>query len=276
MKKKNVLLPVAVAAAVMLSACGASNSTEPAASSEAVSSSAVESEAASAVEEKPEATEAPAPAAESVAEEVDVGGPYPATTDWDEYAVVDYYFEETDETVPMLIETNADHTKYNTLFDFFGDKQEMSFSVNGDELTVENDLTGFIGKDVEKISTFINENVTDWAPISADGAAATAAAGDEVDVGGPYPATTNWDEYTVVDYYFAETDETVPMLIETNADHTKFETLFGFFGDKQDMSFSVNGDDLTVDDDLTGFIGKDVEKIYTFIQENVTEWTPIA
>ena len=176
----------------------------------------------------------------------------------------------------MLIETNADHTKYNTLFDFFGDKQEMSFSVNGDELTVENDLTGFIGKDVEKISTFINENVTDWAPISADGAAATAAAGDEVDVGGPYPATTNWDEYTVVDYYFAETDETVPMLIETNADHTKFETLFDFFGDKQDMSFSVNGDDLTVDDDLTGFIGKDVEKIYTFIQENVTEWTPIA
>ena len=276
MKKKNVLLPVAVAAAVMLSACGASNSTEPAASSEAVSSSAVESEAASAVEEKPEATEAPAPAAESVAEEVDVGGPYPATTDWDEYAVVDYYFEETDETVPMLIETNADHTKYNTLFDFFGDKQEMSFSVNGDELTVENDLTGFIGKDVEKISTFINENVTDWAPISADGAAATAAAGDEVDVGGPYPATTNWDEYTVVDYYFAETDETVPMLIETNADHTKFETLFDFFGDKQDMSFSVNGDDLTVDDDLIGFIGKDVEKIYTFIQENVTEWTPIA
>ena len=39
---------------------------------------------------------------------------------------------------------------------------------------------------------------------------------------------------------------------------------------------AVNGDELTVENDLTGFIGKDVEKIYTFIQENVTEWTPIA
>lgn len=141
----------------------------------------------------------------------------------------------------------------------------------GDSIAVEN-----YGKATEEFYTFIQENVTEWTPISAGAEAGSAAAGEEVDVGGPYPATTDWDEYVVVEYYFEETDETVPMLIETNADHTRFNTLFDFFGDKQEMSFSVNGEELTVEDDLTGFIGKDVEKIYTFIQENVTEWAPIA
>ena len=271
--KKKTLMVLALAAMMALSACGASQSesTTSAASEDSAPASAV-TEATPEPEETAESAETSAAAGE----EVDVGGPYPATTDWDEYVVVDYYFEETDETVPMLIETNADHTRFNTLFDFFGDKQEMSFSVNGDELTVENDLTGFIGKDVEKIYTFIQENVTEWTPIAAGAEAGSATAGEEVDVGGPYPATTDWDEYVVVEYYFEETDETVPMLIETNADHTRFNTLFDFFGDKQEMTFSVNGDELTVENDLTGFIGKDVEKIYTFIQENVTEWTPIA
>lgn len=270
--KKKTLMVLALAAMMALSACGASQS-------ESTTSAASEDSApASAVTEatpEPEETAEPAETSAVAGEEVDVGGPYPATTDWDEYALVEYYFEETDETVPMLIETNADHTRFNTLFDFFGEKQEMTFSVDGEELVVEYDLTGFIGKATEEFYTFIQENVTEWTPISA-GAETGSTAGEEVDVGGPYPATTDWDEYVVVDYYFEETDETVPMLIETNADHTRFNTLFDFFGDKQEMSFSVNGDELTVENDLTGFIGKDVEKIYTFIQENVTEWTPIA
>ena len=99
------------------------------------------------------------------AEDVEVGGPYPASTDWDEYVVTEYYFEETDEDVEMLIETNAAHDKFAVLFDFFGDKQEMHFSVNGEELTVDYDLTKFIGKDVKAIYAFIQENVTDWAAI---------------------------------------------------------------------------------------------------------------
>ena len=161
--KKKTLMVLALAATMVLSACGASQSesTTSAASEDSASASAA-TEVASESEETAEPTEAPAAAGE----EVDVGGPYPATTDWDEYTLVEYYFEETDETVPMLIETNADHTRFNTLFDFFGDKQEMSFSVNGEELTVEDDLTGFIGKDVEKIYTFIQETVTEWAPIA--------------------------------------------------------------------------------------------------------------
>ena len=161
--KKKTLMALTLAAAMLLSACGASQSesTSSVASEDSASASAV-TEATPEPEETAEPTETSAAASE----EVDVGGPYPATTDWDEYVVVEYYFEETDETVPMLIETNADHTRFNTLFDFFGDKQEMSFSVNGEELTVEDDLTGFIGKDVEKIYTFIQENVTEWTPIA--------------------------------------------------------------------------------------------------------------
>ena len=203
------------------------------------------------------------------AEEVEVGGPYPATTDWDEYAVTEYYFAETDETVNMLVERNSEHNKFAVLFDFFGDKQDMRFSVNGDELTVDYDLTGFIGKDVKAIYAFIQEQEADFAPIPKDEI-------KEIDVGGPYPATTDWDEYAVTEYYFAETDEDVDMLVETNSEHNKFAVLFDFFGDKQDMRFSVNGDELTVDYDLTGFIGKDVKAIYSFIQENITDWAKIA
>lgn len=160
--KKKTMMALALAAAMVLSACGASPSESTSSASEDSASAPAVTEATPEPEETAEPTDPPAAAGE----EVDVGGPYPATTDWDEYVVVEYYFEETDETVPMLIETNADHTRFNTLFDFFGDKQEMSFSVNGEELTVENDLTGFIGKDVEKIYTFIQENVTEWTPIA--------------------------------------------------------------------------------------------------------------
>ena len=161
--KKKTLMVLALAAMMALSACGASQS-------ESTTSAASEDSApASAVTEatpEPEETAEPAETSAAAGEEVDVGGPYPATTDWDEYALVEYYFEETDETVPMLIETNADHTRFNTQFDFFGEKQEMTFSVDGEELVVEYDLTGFIGKATEEFYTFIQENVTEWTPIA--------------------------------------------------------------------------------------------------------------
>ncbi len=188
--KKKTLMVLALAAMMALSACGASQS-------ESTTSAASEDSApASAVTEatpEPEETAEPAETSAAAGEEVDVGGPYPATTDWDEYVVVDYYFEETDETVPMLIETNADHTRFNTLFDFFGEKQEMTFSVDGEELVVEYDLTGFIGKATEEFYNFIQENVTEGTPMSGD-AEASSSAEEEEDVGGDYPAAATWEE----------------------------------------------------------------------------------
>ena len=50
----------------------------------------------------------------------------------------------------------------------------------------------------------------------------------EVDVGGPYPATTNWDEYVITPYYFAETDETLDMLIETNSTSSATSRIWRF------------------------------------------------
>ena len=269
MKKKMMLLALVLVVALFVSACGGSSSTNS--DTTTAEPAATETEAPAEKNDASASTEAAATAETAGdAVEVDVGGPYPATTNWDEYVITPYYFAETDETLDMLIETNEAHDKFEVLFTFFGDKQDMAFSVNGDELTVDSDLTGFIGKDVQNIYTFIQENITSWNKIGA------AAEVVEVDVGGPFPATTNWDEYVVVPYYFEETDENVDMLIETNKAHDKFEVLFNFFGDKQDMAFSVNGDELTVDSDLTGFIGKDVQKIYTFIQENITDWNTIG
>ena len=144
-------------------------------------------------------------------------------------------------------------------------------TANTNSDTTPNNDTAPATSDTEPATPAETDNTpADTAPAETSGEAA------EDDVGGPYPATTNWDEYVITPYYFAETDETLDMLIETNEAHDKFEVLFTFFGDKQDMAFSVNGDELTVDSDLTGFIGKDVQKIYTFIQENITDWNTIG
>ena len=158
--KKVTATMIALTMALGLTACGGTTAASSTAAKEETPASSQTSQA----EQEPEATAVPEEPA-TAAEEVDVGGPYPATTDWDEYVVTDYYFESTDETVSMLIETNTAHNKFNCLFDFYGDKQEMTYSVDGENLTVEYDLTGFIGKDVEKINTFINENVTEWQQI---------------------------------------------------------------------------------------------------------------
>ncbi len=160
MKKLTVALVLAMM--MSLAACG---STETASTTETAATETVaeETEAVEETEEE-ETSEEETTEAEETADvvEVDVNGPYPATTDWDEYAIVDYYFAETDETVDMLVETNTAHDEYTVLFDFFGDKQQMTFT---SDLTVEYDLTGFIGKDVEAIYTYIQENVTEWTPI---------------------------------------------------------------------------------------------------------------
>jgi hypothetical protein len=95
------------------------------------------------------------------ATEVEVGGPYPASTAWDEYAVVDYHFDETDEDVTMTVQANTAHDTFDMQFDFFGDKQQITF--HSDE-TVDYDLTGFMTKDVKKLIAFTSE-ITDWAPI---------------------------------------------------------------------------------------------------------------
>jgi hypothetical protein len=93
--------------------------------------------------------------------EVDVGGPYPASTAWDEYSISDYHFDETDEDVTMTIQTNTAHDTFDMQFDFFGDKQQITF--HSDE-TVDYDLSGFMTKDVKNLVVFVSE-ITDWAPI---------------------------------------------------------------------------------------------------------------
>ena len=168
---KKILAMLLLAAMMLaLAACGSTAPAENTSSAENTTTTEEDSSAKEDAAPAEEATpaEAAAPAEEpapSDVTEIDVGGPYPATTDWDEYALVQYYFAETDQDVDMLIETNSAHDKFNTLFDFFGDKQEMSFSVNNGELSVDYDLTGFIGKDVEAIYAFITENVTEWSTI---------------------------------------------------------------------------------------------------------------
>jgi predicted membrane-bound mannosyltransferase len=169
MKKK--LVPImTLALGITLAACGNSaNSVDSSADVSAPETPAA-SETATIETEKTEtpaasettASETEAPVQEAAAgSEVEVGGPYPANTAWDEYVVTEYYFEETDEDVTMTIQTNTAHDTFDMQFDFFGDKQQITFHSDN---TVDYDLSGFMTKDVEKLNAFVAE-ITDWAPI---------------------------------------------------------------------------------------------------------------
>jgi len=90
--------------------------------------------------------------------ETEVGGAYPVPAGYAEYQLLDYYFAETDQTIQLVVSTNADHTEYDVHFDFFGDEQQLDYTYKDGTCTVTNDLTGFIAKDVEAINAAIQES----------------------------------------------------------------------------------------------------------------------
>jgi ABC-type oligopeptide transport system substrate-binding subunit len=166
MMRKKIVFIMTLTMSVGLVACGSSSSTtsETTAAPESVvvETQAVETQVAETSEVATSTVEATV--AESKVDEgteVDVGGPYPASTAWDEYSVTDYHFDETDEDVTMTIQTNTAHDTFDMQFDFFGDKQQITF--HSDE-TVDYDLSGFMTKDVKSLVEFVS-GITDWAPI---------------------------------------------------------------------------------------------------------------
>jgi hypothetical protein len=265
--KKKIVLILTMTMSIGLVACGSSTSSTTETSS-TVESVAVETQVAEVSETEASTVETEVSESTSgEAEEIEVGGPYPASTAWDEYAVVDYHFDETDEDVTMTVQANTAHDTFDMQFDFFGDKQQITFHSDN---TVDYDMTGFMTKDVEKLNTFVEE-ITDWTSIDKAGASMSVNEATEVEVGGPYPASTAWDEYAVVDYHFDETDEDVTMTVQANTAHDTFDMQFDFFGDKQQITFHS---DETVDYDMTGFMTKDVKKLIAFTSE-ITDWAPI-
>jgi hypothetical protein len=159
--KKKIVLILTMTMSIGLVACGSSTSSTTETSS-TVESVAVETQVAEVSETEASTVETEVSESTSgEAEEIEVGGPYPASTAWDEYAVVDYHFDETDEDVTMTVQANTAHDTFDMQFDFFGDKQQITF--HSDE-TVDYDMTGFMTKDVKKLIAFTSE-ITDWAPI---------------------------------------------------------------------------------------------------------------
>ncbi len=100
------------------------------------------------------------------------------------------------------------------------------------------------------------------------------AAETMVEVGGDFPVSTKYAEYQLVEYYIAEMDETPVMVVARTADKTEYQAHFNFFGDEQLLEFTVDGDTCTVTNDLTGFMGKDVDAIYAAIKES-DNWQPV-
>ena len=212
-------------------------------------------------ESNPPSEEPAAPSEEPAAPSEEPAAPSeaPAAGEWVEQVVTSYFFEATGEDVDMTIKTNADHSKYNFTFLFYGDEQDMTCTADGEVL---DDLTGFIGKDAQNFLSFIAENITD-----SDWQAIGGGSGANND--------SEWVEQVVTPYFFEATGEDVDLTIKTNADHSKYNFTFLFFGDEQDMTCTADGEVLA---DLTGFIGKDAQNFLTFISENISDsdWTAIG
>ena len=221
------------------------------------------------VMETTQTTEATTETTEAIEDEksepITVEASYDAPKGYDDYMVMSYYFEETDEDIAMTVGTDTAHSKYHVHFDFFGEEQVLEFEVTDGVPTVVYDKSGFIGKDVEKIYAAVME-VKDWMAIEAVNTTSEIEAS--------YDAPEGYDEYMVMSYYFEETDEDIAMTVGTDATHSKYHVHFDFFGEEQVLEFEVTDGVSTVVYDKSGFIGKDVEKIYAAILE-VKDWMEI-
>ena len=102
----------------------------------------------------------------------------------------------------------------------------------------------------------------------------SAAAVTMVDVGAEYEVSTEYDEYTVLPHYFAETDQNVDMVVTRDSNGTKYSVQFTFFGDAQQLDFTVSDGTPSATYDKTGFIEKDLENLWAEIKE-YSDWTSI-
>lgn len=86
--------------------------------------------------------------AEEEAEEVtfDLESEYEVDTSYDYYTIFEYTIEGFDPMV-VLVCKNAAGTEYNIQCTFYGDAQNSTVEVDGDEMTVTADLTGFMQTD---------------------------------------------------------------------------------------------------------------------------------
>ncbi len=252
---------------LMMTAVGCSN--EPEVTEEVAVDETVETTAEEATSEEATSEEAAVEAAPAEAEDVieeaeateasDLEAPYEMADGYDEYMVMEHYFEGPDETVTMMVSADAAHGKYHTHFDFFGEEQVLEFEVVDGVPTVIYDKTGFIGKDIENIYADIMAN---------DAWMAAGAATEASDLEAPYEMAEGYAKYMVMEHYFEGPDETVTMMVSMDADNTKYHTHFDFFGEEQVLEFEVVDGVPTVLYDMTGFIGKDIENIYSDILAN--------
>lgn len=199
-------------------------------------------------------------------EMIDVGGEYPVSAEYTEYQFMDFYFEDQDETVSMVVARNADATKYDVQFTFFNDAQELIFTVEEDQLNVTFDKTGFIAKKVEKIWTTIQEN-NDWMTLALD-QSSDSSTEEMIDVGEEYPISAKYTEYQLVEYYIEELDENARMIVARNNDATEYDVQFTLFNDAQELTFTIEDEEPNVIFDKSGFIEKDVDYIWAAIQES--------
>ena len=96
--------------------------------------------------------------------------------------------------------------------------------------------------------------------------------GDLTSEDAEYDPNTDYDKWTVVEYYIENADATVIITCSAKADDSEFNLEYSFYGDDQQVICDKEGN---VSFDKTGFMSGDTPAMIAYILENAV-WVDIA
>lgn len=171
-----------------------------------------------------------------------VQSPYTIADGYDKCAVFEYTFKDMGQTVPIMASADNDVTKINLQFDFFEDKQDVTVELIDGVWTVIADKSGFLGTDGLNIAA-LAVKLNQWQnPL-------------------PFDLAPGYDLYAVIDYYFADMDQTVRVLACADQGKANMNLQFDFFEATQDVTLALQDGAWVVTADKSGFMGTDDPKI---------------
>ena len=224
-------------------------------------------------------TKAPAAAASAVDTSVLPFEPvFAPNKDYDEYTTVPYTIEDIGAELQCTVSRKADGSEYYLECNFYGDDQMTRTAYDGNEFTVLEDKTGFMGgntPDILKLA--IEQNI--WLPTSGEAPAAAAAA-PAVDTSvlpfePVFAPNKDYDEYTTVPYTIEDIGADLQCTVSRKADGSEYYLECNFYGDDQMTRTSYDGNEFTVLEDKTGFMGGNTPDILKLaIEQNI--WLPTS
>ena len=189
---------------------------------------------------------------------------------YDEYTTVAYTVDGIDQELLCTISRKADGSEYYLECSLYGDNLRSCTKCSGEVFNIMETSSGLLGIITPSIlRKAIDQNI--WLPMIETTTVIDASLLLFPPVFSP---NNDYDEYTTVPYTIEDIGAELQCTVSRKADGSEYYLECNFYGDDQMTRTSYDGNEFTILEDKTGFMGGNTPDILKLaIEQNI--WLPI-